>query len=152
MEFLAGIHLKIVHFPIAFLSMYPLIELLYFVTRNEFYNKSAFLFLLIGVIGAILAVLSGNQAYSLVSEWNPKSLEIFNAHQTYANISIWYFTILLVLRFYLHVKKKLNRYLLVVILILSILGSYFVYQTGLYGGKLADENVLKTNLSYENKK
>jgi uncharacterized membrane protein len=151
MEFLAEIHPKIVHFPLAFLLLYPLIELLYFVTRKEFYNKSAFLFLLIGVIGALLAVLSGNQAYAMVSEWNPKSLEIFNLHQTFANISIWYFTTLLALRFYLHSKKKLNRYLPVVIFILSLLGSYFVYQTGLYGGKLADENVLKTTSFYENK-
>ena len=95
MEFLAEIHPKIVHFPLAFLLLYPLIELLYFVTRKEFYNKSAFLFLLIGVIGALLAVLSGNQAYAMVSEWNPKTLEIFNSHQTFANISIWYFTFLL---------------------------------------------------------
>ena len=151
MEFLAEIHPKIVHFPLAFLLLYPLIELLYFVTRKEFYNKSAFLFLLIGVIGALLAVLSGNQAYAMVSEWNPKSLEIFNSHQTFANISIWYFTTLLALRFYLHIKKRINRYSLMMIFILSLIGSYIVYQTGLYGGKLADENVLKTTSFYENK-
>jgi uncharacterized membrane protein len=152
MEFLAEIHPKIVHFPLAFLLLYPIMELLFFVTRKEFFNKSAFLFLLIGVIGALLAVLSGNQAHDLVSEWNPQSLEIFNTHQTFANISIWYFTTLLTLRFYLHIKKRLNRYSLIIIFILSLLGSYFVYQTGLYGGKLADEHVLKTTLSFEIKK
>ena len=152
MEFLAEIHPKIVHFPIAFLLLYPLLELLFFVTQNEFYNKTAILFLLIGVIGAMLAVLSGNQAYAMVSKWNPKSLEIFNSHQTFANISIWYFTILLALRFYLYIKKRLNRYLLVIIFLLSLLGSYFVYQTGFYGGKLGDENVLKTISNYENVK
>ncbi len=152
MEFLAEIHPKIVHFPLAFLLLYPFMELLCFITQKEFYNKSAFLFLLIGVIGALLAVLSGNQAYAMVSKWDTKTLEIFNSHQTFANLSIWYFTILLVLRVYLQVKKKLKRNLLFLIFILSLLGSYFVYQTGYYGGKLADKNVLKRTSTYEDGK
>jgi len=88
----------------------------------------------------------------MVSEWNPKSLAIFNTHQTFANISIWYFTVLLALRFFLHIKKRLNQYLLIIIFLLSLLGSYFVYQTGFYGGKLGDENILKSTSTYENKK
>jgi uncharacterized membrane protein len=152
MEFIAELHPKIVHFPLAFLLLYPLMEILFFITRKEFYNKSAFLFLLIGVICALFAVLSGNQAYMMVSEWNSKTSAIFNLHQTFANISIWYFTALLVIRFYLHINKRLNRYLLIIIFLFSLLGSFFIYQTGFYGGKLGNENVLKATSTYENRK
>ncbi|MCK7520140.1 MAG: hypothetical protein MZV64_21810 [Ignavibacteriales bacterium] len=68
MEFLAGIHPKVVHFPIAFLMLYPLMELIFIFTSKRFFSKAAMLFLAIGVIGSLLAVLSGNQAFEMVNE------------------------------------------------------------------------------------
>ena len=62
MEFLASLHTKVIHFPIAFLMIYPVMELLFLVTEKEFYSKSAMMFLAIGVFGSFFAVLSGNQA------------------------------------------------------------------------------------------
>lgn len=149
MEFLAGIHTKTIHFPIAFLMFYPVTELLFLITRKEFFNKAALLFLTIGVVAAFFAVLSGNQAFGLIEDWSVKSKEVFNLHQNYANISIWYFTILLALRYFLFIKKKLNRTLIAVLFLLGLIGSYFVFQTGYYGGKVAHRNVVNTTVNLE---
>ena len=149
MEFLAGIHTKIIHFPIAFLMLYPIIELLFFISRKEFFNKSAFLFLFIGVIAAFIAVLSGNQAFELIKNWSVKSKEVFSLHQNYANISVWYFTILLALRYFLFIKKKLSHTLIAVFVLLALIGAYFVFQTGYYGGKVAHRNVINTTINLE---
>lgn len=117
--------------------LYPVVELLCFITRKEFFNKSAFLFLVIGVIAAFIAVLSGNQAFEVITDWSVNSKEAFNNHQNYANIAVWYFTALLALRYFLFIKKKLSRTLVALLVLLALFGSYFVFQTGYYGGKVA---------------
>jgi uncharacterized membrane protein len=147
MEFLANIHSKIIHFPIAFLILYPIMEILFTSTKKEFFNKAAFLFLIIGVTTALIAVLSGNQAFVMVKYWSNLSREYFNSHQIFASITVWYFAILLVLRYYIFINDKLNRKIAIVFLLLSLLGTYFVFQTGYYGGKFAKQNMTNTILN-----
>lgn len=142
MEFLANIHPKIVHFPLAFLLLYPIMEFLALITKKEFYSKAANLFLFIGTIGALLAVFTGNQAYTYIKNWQTDNLNIFYSHQTFATITMWYFSGLLVLRLYLYLKKKLNQKTVFILFLLALVGIYFVYQTGNYGGELA-KNVIK---------
>jgi uncharacterized membrane protein len=138
MEFLANIHPKVVHFPLAFLMLYPVIEFLALITKKEFYSKAANLFLFIGTLGALFAVFTGNQAFSVIKNWRKEDLEIFYSHQTFANITMWFFTGLLALRIYLYIKKKINQKTMLILFLLSLIGCYFVYQTGSLGGKLAD--------------
>ena len=152
MEFLAGIHPKVVHFPIAFLMLYPLMELILLFTAKEFFSKAAMLFLAIGVIGSLFAVLSGNQAFEMVTNWTDEGKDIFSSHQTFANLTVWYFSALLAIRYFLFVKKKLNSKIISVIFILSLLGVYFVYQAGNYGGKLADQVVINSISNTEKEK
>lgn len=152
MEFLASIHPKVVHFPIAFLMLYPLMELIYLITFKDFFSRAAMLFLSIGVIGSFFAVLSGNQAFEFVRNWTDEGKEIFNGHQTFANLTVWYFSALLVFRYLLFTKKKLNRIIISVIFVLSLFGGYFVYQAGNYGGKLADQIVINSISSIEKEK
>lgn len=139
MEFLASIHTKVVHFPIAFLLLYPIMELLFLITGKNFFSKVSFVFLSIGVIGSFFAVLSGNQAFEFIKNWSDKGKDIFNQHQTYANLTVWFYSILLTGRYFLFIKKKLNRNFIMVLFFVSLFGSYVVYQTGNYGGKLAEQ-------------
>lgn len=122
-------------------------ELLFLISKKDFYSKVAFLFLVIGVIGALIAVLSGNQAYLASVNLDKESLIIFNSHQTYANLTVWYFTGLLVIRIYFTVKRKLNFKIILVVFILSLAGVYFAFQAGNYGGKLAFSKV--KNINYQ---
>lgn len=136
MNFLADIHPKIIHFPIAFLILYPLIEFLFLVTKKDFFSKAAFLFLITGVISSFFAVLSGNQAYESVKDLLMDK-SIFYQHQFYANITVWSFTFLLALRYFLYIKKRLINKFIIILLILALSGSIIVFQTGVYGGKFS---------------
>ncbi len=140
MEFLAGLHPKVVHFPIALLITFTLLELIGTLLNKEFYTKTAHLILFLGVIGTILAVLTGNQAFIAYEYWNPASEALFNNHQTFANLTVWYFAGLLVLRTYLIVKKKY------IFLVLTLFGGFLIYQTSEYGGELVKKYGIGTEL------
>lgn len=152
MEFLAGIHPKVVHFPIAFLMFYPLMELIFLYTGKDFFSKAAMLFLTIGVIGSFFAVLSGNQAFEFVKNWNDEGKAVFSEHQNFANLTVWYFSVLLLIRYYLFIKKKLNRTIISIIFALSLIGGYLVYQAGNYGGKLAEQVIINSTSSIQDEK
>ena len=136
MEFLAGLHPKMVHFPIALFVVYVLFEAMGTITKKEFYSKAAQIILALGVLGALFAVLTGNQAYNAYPNWNETTKSIFTEHQTYANITVWYFTILLVCRTYLVLKKKFLRAYKYLVLLCAVIGLFFVYQTAEHGGQL----------------
>ncbi len=153
MEYLAQLHPKLIHFPIAFLLIYMLLEITGVLTKKEFFQKTAHLFLLLGVLGAIGAVITGNQAADIASKWEDKGAIIpfglISDHEEFATITLWYFTGLLVLRTFFVLKKKfkgINQYLFI---LLAIIGGYIVYQTADLGGKLVYNNGVGTELKKE---
>jgi hypothetical protein len=52
----------------------------------------------------------------------------------------------------LFIKKKLNTTIISIIFVLSLIGGYFVFQAGYYGGKLADQIIISSASSVEDKK
>ena len=148
MDFLAELHPKVVHFPIALLLTYVILELIGIVFRREFYQKAAHLLLFLGVIGTFFAVLTGNQAHTAYEYWGESSSELFNEHQTFANLTVWYFTGMLVLRTYLVVKKKFSSFYKYIILVLALFGCYLIYQTAEYGGDLIKKFGVGTELNF----
>ena len=149
MEFLAELHPKVVHFPIALLITYALLELIGTIFNKEFFQKAAHLILLLGVIGCIFAVLTGNQAFAANKYWNDASTSLVGEHQTFANITIWYFVVLLVFKTFIVLKKKMNRKINYLILTLALIGCYFVYQASEHGGKLVTKYGIGTELNIE---
>ena len=148
MEFLAGLHPKVVHFPIALLLTYVILETIGIVFRKEFYQKAAHLLLFLGVIGAFFAVLTGNQAHTAYKYWNESSSQLFNEHQTFANFTVWYFVGLLVVRTYLVVKKNFSSFYKYIILAFAFFGCYLIYQTAEYGGNLIKKFGVGTELNF----
>jgi len=147
MEFLAELHPKVVHFPIALLITYVILELIGILFKIDFYQKAAHLLLFLGVIGAFFAVLTGNQAHAAYRYWNDSSSELFNDHQTFANLTVWYFTGILLLRTYLVVKKKFPSLFKYIVLTLALFGCYLIYQTAEYGGDLIKKFGVGTELN-----
>ena len=139
MQFLAEIHTKLIHFPIALLVIYPFIELLFLITKKEYFNKTAFLFLSMGVVASLFAAVSGNQAFESVAVWTDSSKNIFEQHQYYANITVWFFAALLVLRFIIFKKYSSKRIIVLIFFIVSLAGLIAIYQTGHYGGLLSKQ-------------
>jgi uncharacterized membrane protein len=150
MEFLAEFHPRIVHFPIALLLLYVLLEIIGVVFKKDFFSKSAHLVLFLGVLAAIAAVLTGNQAENVASSWEEKGAIIqfgqISEHENYANITLWYFAALLVLRTFITIKKKFTGYFTYIFAVLAIIGAYFVYETGDHGGNLVYKYGIGTEL------
>ncbi len=150
MEFLAGLHPKIVHFPIALFITYAFFETAGVVFKKEFLTKAAFILIISGIVTGIFALITGNQAYALADVWEQQGATIpFKAmqdHQDYATITIFYFTSLLLLRIYFVIKKNFNGIKKYLVVLLAIIGCYFVFMTGDYGGKLVYKHGVGTEL------
>ncbi|MCX6151646.1 MAG: hypothetical protein NTX22_14080 [Ignavibacteriales bacterium] len=150
MEFLAGLHPKIVHFPIALLLTYTLLEFIGAIFRNESFSKAAYIILVLGILGAITAVLTGNQADEVAEILFDKDVIIplgaISQHETYATITLWFFAAVLVFRTYFLIKKKFVGIMKYVFVVLALIGSYFVLQTGLKGGSLVYQHGVGTDL------
>jgi len=152
MEFLAELHPKVVHFPIALLITFTLLELIGTVFKKEFFQKAAHLILFLGVIGTLFAVLTGDQAFAANKYWNDTSTALFNEHQTFANITVWYFAGLLLLKTFIVLKKKSIKAINYTILALALIGCYFIYQTSEHGGELVTKFGIGTELNIEETK
>jgi uncharacterized membrane protein len=140
MEFLSQLHPKIVHYPIALFVIYALLEFIGVLFKKDFFSKSAHLVLLLGTIGAIAAVLTGNSAVDTVQKLNKIRMvipvEAINGHMDYANFTLWYFAGLLVLRTFVVLKKSFSTGIKYSFLILALIGVFFIYKTAELGGNL----------------
>ncbi len=150
MDFLAGLHPKIVHFPIALLSAYTLFEILGIVLKNEFLSKVAHLFLFLGVLGTLAAVLTGNQAEEVAEALKKQGvviqLQAISEHSDYANYTVWFFSTLLVYRTFLVLKKKFQGTIKYLFIVLALAGFFLVFETGEHGGKLVYKYGIGTDL------
>lgn len=141
METLASFHPKVVHFAVALLLTYVLLELLYLIFKKDYLTKSANLILFLGVLGALASMLTGNQAYhyaeSLFDNYNVKiPLGLIDEHEEYATWTLFWFLGILIIRFFLTIKDKLKGWIQIAVFILALVGVYFVYETGEHGGEL----------------
>ena len=143
MEFLASLHPKIVHFPIALLFIYTFLESVGLFTNKEIFTKTAFILLILGVLGAFGAVLTGHQAEEAWTFWNAASKNLLEEHESLATITLWYFFFLLILRtlfvINVEIKNKFRQHALkmkIGFTVLAVAGCFFVYEAGEHGGKL----------------
>lgn len=150
MEFVADIHPVIVHFPIALFVAYFVLEAASLITKKECLCKMATIFLGAGVIFALISALTGNQAHEVlkpVLKMKQQFIEeAIENHEQFATITLWFFFAMLVLRVYLLIKKNLSPNWRFVFFVLALLGMYFVYQTGILGGKLVYDFGVGTKL------
>lgn len=149
MEILSRLHPLVIHFPIAFLFLYILFEVTNLFLKNIHLKKFSILILFFGVIGGIVAVLTGNQAFQLLATQNwltQYHIYIIEQHEYYASLTMWYFFAILVYQIYtfLKNKKEIRRQYLFVIF--AIIGLYFLYQTAEIGGILVYKLGIGTDL------
>ena len=145
-NFLAEIHTKVVHFPIALLITYSFLEIVGIVFKKEFITKAALLILCLGVISAFFAVLTGNQAANNFNLWNNESTLLLNEHQTYATYLLWFAIVVSALRIFVTVKKKLNGPVKYLFILFSVVIIFLVYETSIHGGDLVKQYGVGTEL------
>jgi uncharacterized membrane protein len=153
MELLARLHPEIVHFPISFLLIYVLLEIAGVLSKKVFFQKTAYLFLFLGVLTAVAAVITGNQAADIASGWKDRGavipFELVKEHEEFATITLWYFTGLLVLRTFIVLKKKFKGITQYLLILFAVIGGYLIYETADHGGKLVYEHGVGTELKKE---
>lgn len=90
-----NIHPIFVHFPIALLTVYAVLELIRFekITDQAYYFYVKACLLIIGILTSSLALQTGEMAEDAVSRELHNLVEM---HSTFANISTWIFAVLAV--------------------------------------------------------
>jgi len=150
MEILSELHPRAVHFPIAFFVLYFIFETVGILLKKDYLSKSALIILFLGLISAVMAVLTGNQAFEVVKNLEHNSeksyLDIVGYHELFATISIWFFTSLFFFRVFLTIKKKLYTNHKYLIIIFALIGCGLIFITGYYGGILVYEYGMGTKL------
>jgi uncharacterized membrane protein len=149
MEFLAQLHPRIVHFPIALFILYFFFELSGAVLKKDFLVKSAYIILIVGVVLSVAAALTGNQAQTAVTSFTKENAQInslIEQHENFATITLWYFFSLLILRTYLLIKKRFNGNVKYIFVILGLIGCFLIYMTGIRGGELVFKHGVGTEI------
>jgi uncharacterized membrane protein len=137
---LTSLHQKVIHFPIALLSIYPFFELFALIKKSEFIDKANLILLILGTLSLTITLISGNIALNSYNELTEnlltkKEVEIINNHLDFANYLAWTTAFLFLSRIYFNKKIKQSNYIRVLIIIISFLVLYFLYYTGEFGGK-----------------
>ena len=89
MEFLAPFHPQIVHVPIALIIVAAVFELIGRAFDLAWWRKAAFAMLIVGVLGACLAVLSGREAGERAEERQGVPEQAVDAHEEIAVLAMW---------------------------------------------------------------
>lgn len=145
-SFLGDIHPKVVHFPVALLTTYSLLEIVGIIFKKEFISKSALLLLCLGVVTAFFAVLTGNQAFANFLFWTGESKALLNEHQTYATYLLWFSVLVCALRIYIVVKKKFIGAIKYFFILFALAIIFLVYETGTHGGNLVKKYGIGTEI------
>ncbi|MBU1100719.1 MAG: DUF2231 domain-containing protein [Bacteroidetes bacterium] len=151
MEFLGGLHPMVIHFPIVFFIVYCLLEIIGVIINNEKLLQIAYFTLIAGIVTALGAVLTGNQAEEFAERLYNGSLEFpheaIELHEKFATLSLWFFTLVAVFRTYLKIKKKFKGRIRYFFIIFAVVGAYLIFKAGTAGGELVYKHGVGTNLT-----
>jgi uncharacterized membrane protein len=132
-----NIHPMIVHFPVVLLMIAVLFDVIgLFFTKFDWIRKSALLLFFLGTVAAVAAFLTGRAASDGLNI-PANVITSVNDHADWAEITLWFFSIYTILRLSIeYFFKSLKKVIVIPIVLIGLLGIYFLYQTGDHGAKL----------------
>lgn len=129
------LHPMLVHFPIALFTSYIIFEILWMIFQKDWLKNSSVLLLFLGLIFVVPSILSGEapaENFEKVSTLE----ELIEAHETFAKLTGITFLIALILKVILIRTGKFNLKTNLIVFAISLIGMFFLIQTGLKGGEL----------------
>ncbi len=132
-----NIHPMLIHFPIVFLLTAVLLDALNFVfRRRNWLHSAALFFYAAGVVSVIGVYLSGRQAADSVTVADSVYPAISD-HANWALRSLWFWSVLVVLRFAL-LFRRIDRkpFVLALLVLVGIVGNWFIFRTADQGAAL----------------
>lgn len=132
-----NIHPMIIHFPIVLLVLAVLLDLTgLLLSKSDWIRKSAFLLYILGTIAAVIAFITGNAASDSI-EIPANAFSAINEHADWAETTLWFFSIYTIIRLSIGIFfKSLKKIFIIPIVLIGILGIYFLYQTGDHGAQM----------------
>ena len=131
-------HPLVVHFPIALLIASLLFDAVGWWWKRPAFTEAALGIQTLGVLGAIVAVITGNQAEEAV-ERIPGIHDVLEQHETLGQILLWAGLVVVALRFFFFWRRMLGQPTKAFLMVLSLGLAILVGVTGYYGGKLVYE-------------
>jgi len=132
-----NIHPMIVHFPVVLLMFAVLFDVIgLFLPKFDWLKKSAIVLFFLGTIAAAVAFLTGRAASDGLNI-PTNVINAVNDHADWAEITLWFFSIYTIIRLTTgYFSKSLKKVIVIPIILIGLLGIYFLYQTGDHGAKL----------------
>lgn len=131
-----NIHPMIVHFPIVLLLLAVLLDISGLLLKKfNWVEKSALLLYILGTIAAAAAFFTGRAAFDSI-DIPANVIPAINEHADWAEITLWFFIAFTVIRFSLLFFSSIKKIVLITIVLIGLIGTYFVYQTAEHGAKL----------------
>ena len=134
-----NIHPMIVHFPLVLLIFAVLFDVAGLILKKfTWLEKSALLLYLLGTIAAGVAFLTGRAASDGL-DIPVIAMRAVNDHADWAEVTLWFFIIYTIIRLSFAFGFKLiplAKIIVVPLVLIGLLGVYFLYQTGDHGAQL----------------
>ncbi len=128
-------HPQIIHFPIALLLSAVLSELISYITRQAFWEKVTLYLLSLGVISALVAVLTGNAAAEKIDVATGVATLVLRHREMGLWVLFFFGAIWIIKWLFFYFKITALPYRLTITL-LMLIGSLLIYQAGHFGGNL----------------
>ncbi len=129
------VHPMLVHFPIALFTTFIFLEILWMIFKKEWIKNSSLLTLFLGLVFVVPTIISGEASaenFEKVSHLE----ELIESHETFAKLTGITFLIVLIIKVILARTGKLNTKTNLIAFLISLIGLFFLIQTGLKGGEL----------------
>ena len=102
---ITGLHLMLVHFPIALLVIYVFLEYFKRFTKADYWFNVRSVFLYLGIFFAVLAIFSGSL---LEGDFENKFKALFELHETFATITLYLYSSIALYYILVQFKDKLK--------------------------------------------
>ena len=131
-------HPQVVHFPIALLIVALLFEIISYFWKKESFTLTSLILMILGTIGAFIAMQTGELAADLAKKITGIGSTL-HEHEEMAELVFYlYLAITIIKAVLMRLKKDILPWR-IFILVGMIIGTFFIFRVGHYGGQLVYE-------------